>query len=53
MIEFLSQCSQPVSAQANCDVFGTDINTFHQQLDDARLLGREELIPEWVKVMYR
>jgi hypothetical protein len=32
---------------------GADVHPLHQQPDDARLLGREQLVPQRVKPMQR
>ena len=44
---------EPVDTQPQVKALLADIDTLDQQLDDARLLGREQLVPERVEVLER
>ena len=48
--EIPRQVREPIDPQAQVDALRADVDAFDQQLDDARLLGREQLVPEWVEV---
>jgi len=43
------QARQPVHPQPDISTSGTNLNLFHQQSDDARLLNREQLLPQRIQ----
>jgi len=48
--EILHHARQPVGPKRDRDSIDADIYPLDQQLDDARLLGREEFVPRGIKV---
>jgi hypothetical protein len=51
--ELAHQPGEPVGAQPDVEPVLGDLDPLDQQLDDARLLGREDLVPERVELKER
>jgi hypothetical protein len=47
--EILEEAGEPVRAQADLDAVLPNVHSLDDELDDARLLGREELLPERIE----
>lgn len=41
--------SQPIDAEADIDAYLSDIDALDKELDDARLPGREQLVPQRIQ----
>src|SRR5690606_5782150 len=41
--------SQPIDAESNIHIVASDLDALDQKLNDARLLGREQLVPKRVE----
>ena len=52
-LEIVNQSGESFSPQANVDAIDADIDALHQQLDNAGLLGRKELVPERIEPVER
>jgi len=51
--ELADKPGEPIGAQPNVQPILCDLDPLDQELDDARLLGREELVPERVELQER
>jgi hypothetical protein len=49
--QVLDQARQPFRPEPDAEAVLGDVHPLHQELDKARLLGREQLVPERIEVM--
>ena len=51
--EFVDEAGDPAGAEPDADAIDSDRDVLDQELDDPRLLGREELVPERIELKQR